>query len=105
MLDTRGDTAIYLIFAYARLSSILRKAKDERGIDVDAIVAQGKVVLEHQVRREEADSYRDKSDGARAVYGGSIGPTSNCHMKLCVALTLNSGLCGGGRRSVTWRSS
>lgn len=62
MLDTRGDTAIYLIFAYARLSSILRKAKDERGIDVDAIVAQGKVVLEHQVRREEADSYRDQSD-------------------------------------------
>lgn len=33
MLDTRGDTAVYLLFAYARLASILRKAKDERGID------------------------------------------------------------------------
>jgi arginyl-tRNA synthetase len=49
MLDTRGDTAIYLLFAYARLKSILRKAKEEKGIDVDTVVADGKVVLEHQV--------------------------------------------------------
>lgn len=25
MLDTKGDTAVYLLFAYARLASILRK--------------------------------------------------------------------------------
>lgn len=33
MLDTRGDTAVYLLFAYARLASILRKGKEERGHD------------------------------------------------------------------------
>ena len=25
MLDTKGDTAVYLMFAYARVASILRK--------------------------------------------------------------------------------
>ena len=25
MLDTKGDTAVYLLFAYARVASILRK--------------------------------------------------------------------------------
>ena len=33
MLDTRGDTAVYLLFAYARLASILRKGKEERSYD------------------------------------------------------------------------
>eukprot|EP00602_Paraphysomonas_sp_CaronLab_P009175 CAMPEP_0185032088 /NCGR_PEP_ID=MMETSP1103-20130426/19934_1 /TAXON_ID=36769 /ORGANISM="Paraphysomonas bandaiensis, Strain Caron Lab Isolate" /LENGTH=668 /DNA_ID=CAMNT_0027567849 /DNA_START=348 /DNA_END=2351 /DNA_ORIENTATION=+ len=28
MLDTRGDTAVYLMFAYARVASILRKGKE-----------------------------------------------------------------------------
>lgn len=27
MLDTKGDTAVYLLFAYARLASILRKVR------------------------------------------------------------------------------
>ena len=31
MLDTKGDTAVYLLFAYARLASILRKAAEEKG--------------------------------------------------------------------------
>lgn len=35
MLDTRGDTAVYLLFAYARLSSILRKAREEKGIKIE----------------------------------------------------------------------
>ena len=30
----RGDTAIYLLFAYARVTSILRKAKDDKNIDI-----------------------------------------------------------------------
>ena len=28
MLDTKGDTAVYLMFAYARVASILRKAAE-----------------------------------------------------------------------------
>lgn len=27
MLDTKGDTAVYLLFAYARVASILRKVR------------------------------------------------------------------------------
>ncbi|CEG46515.1 arginine-trna ligase [Plasmopara halstedii] len=36
MLSTNGDTAVYLMFAYARLSSIIRKS----GVDIAALVAQ-----------------------------------------------------------------
>lgn len=37
MLDTKGDTAVYLLFAYARLVSILRKAREEKNIDIKKI--------------------------------------------------------------------
>ncbi|KAE8914702.1 Arginine--tRNA ligase/mitochondrial [Phytophthora fragariae] len=36
MLSTSGDTAVYLMFAYARLSSIIRKS----GVDMAALLAQ-----------------------------------------------------------------
>ncbi|TDH65677.1 hypothetical protein CCR75_000680 [Bremia lactucae] len=36
MLSTNGDTAVYLMFAYARLSSIIRKS----GVDMAALVTQ-----------------------------------------------------------------
>jgi len=35
----QGDTAVYLMFAYARLASILRKAQEERSINVRAALA------------------------------------------------------------------
>lgn len=42
MLSTNGDTAVYLMFAYARLSSIIRKA----GVDMAALVAQSESLLQ-----------------------------------------------------------
>lgn len=45
MLDTRGDTAVYLLFAYARLASILRKAHDERNIDVSSLSLNANEIL------------------------------------------------------------
>jgi arginyl-tRNA synthetase len=33
-----GDTAVYLLFAFARLSSILRKAVDVRSIDLTKLL-------------------------------------------------------------------
>jgi len=51
MLDTKGDTAIYLLFTCARFHSILRKAEEEKGIDVKALEAGGDVVLEHPTER------------------------------------------------------
>lgn len=41
MLSTNGDTAVYLMFAYARLSSIIRKA----GVDMATLVAQSEGLL------------------------------------------------------------
>jgi len=38
MLDTKGDTAVYLLFAFARLSSILRKAVEVRSIDLSQLL-------------------------------------------------------------------
>jgi arginyl-tRNA synthetase len=46
MLDTRGDTAVYLLFAYARLASILRKAREERGIDIASLSTSAHQILD-----------------------------------------------------------
>lgn len=52
MLDTRGNTAVYLQFAHARLASILRKAQDEMGVDLDALKASPhQVLVEHDAER------------------------------------------------------
>lgn len=49
MLDTKGDTAVYLMFAYARLVSILRKAADA-GKHLETF-ASSAVVLDHPAER------------------------------------------------------
>jgi arginyl-tRNA synthetase len=53
MLDTKGDTAIYLLYAYARLESICTKGKSEHNIDVDELVKSKsvKIVLGHPSER------------------------------------------------------
>jgi arginyl-tRNA synthetase len=45
MLDTKGDTAVYLMFAYARLVSILKKAKDEKHIDILTFLPSAESIL------------------------------------------------------------
>ena len=52
MLDTRGDTAVYLLQQYARIASIIRKS----GLDVKALKKAGnvKVALVHPKERELA---------------------------------------------------
>ena len=52
MLDTKGNTAIYLLYAHARLESIISKGKDVHGIDVDELIKKGtKIVLAHKSER------------------------------------------------------
>eukprot|EP01035_Chromulina_nebulosa_P018599 gene18599-24327_t len=53
MLDTKGDTAVYLLFAYARLASILRKAKDEKDVIIENILqdAATTITLDHPAER------------------------------------------------------
>ena len=41
MLDPRGNTAVYLLYAGARIASILRTASEEKGVQLDALVASG----------------------------------------------------------------
>lgn len=50
MLDTRGDTAVYLMFAFARVASIIRKGV-EKGADMDKIKREGKLTLDHPAER------------------------------------------------------
>lgn len=52
MLDTRGNTAVYLQFAHARLASILSKARDELNVDLAALKASPELVsVEHDTER------------------------------------------------------
>lgn len=52
MLDTRGNTAVYLQFAHARLASILQKAQDEMHVDLTVVKASPHVVsIEHDAER------------------------------------------------------
>jgi arginyl-tRNA synthetase len=69
MLDTKGDTAVYLLFAYARLASILRKAHEERGIDVAAVGAQGAaaIALAHPAERALAFELLQLGDVVKSV--------------------------------------
>jgi hypothetical protein len=43
MLDLRGNTAVYLLYAHARIAAIVRKS----GKDIDALAAGAAVVVEH----------------------------------------------------------
>lgn len=48
MLDTKGDTAVYLLFARARLESIIQKASAEHGIEVEKLLKEGtQIKIEH----------------------------------------------------------
>lgn len=52
MLDTRGNTAVYLQFAHARLASILRKAQDDLDVDLAALIAAAEQVsVKHDAER------------------------------------------------------
>lgn len=52
MLDTKGNTAIYLLYAHARLESIVTKGKTDHNVDVEALIKSGKEIdLAHPSER------------------------------------------------------
>lgn len=69
MLDTKGDTAVYLLFAYARIASIMRKAKDEFNMDIAALasLAETTIKLEHPSERALAFELLQLSDTIKSV--------------------------------------
>ena len=69
MLDTKGDTAVYLMFAYARISSILRKANDERNINISEYFEKSEdlITLEFPVERALAFKTMQFGDMIRSV--------------------------------------
>ncbi|CAN0385338.1 unnamed protein product [Pylaiella littoralis] len=78
MLDTRGNTAVYLQFAHARLASILQKAQDEKGVDLAALKASPeKVSVEHEAERALAFELLMFSDVIEACLA-DLGPNRLC---------------------------
>ncbi|GBG29145.1 Arginine--tRNA ligase, cytoplasmic [Hondaea fermentalgiana] len=56
MLQSDGDTAVYLMYTYARMCSIERTVKDVIGKDVDAIIEEGKATFcVERMRSQEWD--------------------------------------------------
>jgi arginyl-tRNA synthetase len=47
MLNDKGDTAVYLLYAHARICSIIRKS----GKDIDELKKTGKIALDHAAER------------------------------------------------------
>lgn len=53
MLDTKGNTAIYLLYAHARLESIISRGKKDFSIDVDELINKkaAEIVIGHASER------------------------------------------------------
>ena len=55
MLDTKGNTAVYLLYAHARLESILAKAIADHNVNVDDLIAnKSSIVITHPSERNLA---------------------------------------------------
>ena len=55
MLDTKGNTAVYLLYAHARLESIMAKAKAVHNVDVDDLVSKKtEIAITHPSERNLA---------------------------------------------------
>ncbi len=90
MLDTRGDTAVYLMFAYARLASILRKAKNDRNIDIQSFLQQANTIInvDHPSERALAFELLQFSDVIKSVINELL-PNRLCEYlkEVCVKFT------------------
>jgi arginyl-tRNA synthetase len=54
MLDLKGNTAIYLLYAHARLESIISKGKTQQSKDIEELLKTGKIVIGHPSERNLA---------------------------------------------------
>jgi arginyl-tRNA synthetase len=85
MLDTKGNTGVYLMFAYCRLKSIMLKS----GVDVAALkAAKTEIILEHVCERALAFELLKFSDVLVDVLE-SLAPNKICEYlyNLCLCAT------------------
>jgi arginyl-tRNA synthetase len=55
MLDTKGNTAVYLLYARVRFESIMTKAKAEHNVDVEELIKSGEqIVITHESEKNLA---------------------------------------------------
>jgi arginyl-tRNA synthetase len=82
MLDTRGNTAVYILFAYARIQSILRKAleADEAALDFSAFIT-----LEHDAERQLSFTLLQFED-VISQFQGDLVPTRICDLLYSLAV-------------------
>lgn len=63
MLDTKGNTAVYLLYARVRLESICAKAKAEHNLDVEELIKSGgEVIIDHESERNLALQLQNFAD-------------------------------------------
>ena len=90
MLDLKGDTAVYLMYAYARICSILAKS----GRDLDALVASASLDLAHPKEEQLALRLADFPAAVEAVIE-DMAPNKLCNYtsELAAAFTDFYGEC------------
>jgi arginyl-tRNA synthetase len=90
MLDTKGDTAVYLLFAYARVASILRKAQSDKGKNLEELYSRAidLVQFKHPSERALAFEVMQFGDTIRRVLKDLL-PNVLCQYlsNLCVVFT------------------
>jgi arginyl-tRNA synthetase len=63
MLDTKGNTAVYLLYARVRLESIMSRAKADFGVDVEELWKSGEeIALDHPSERNLALNLQQFAD-------------------------------------------
>lgn len=48
MLDDKGNTAVYLLYAYARIKSIARNCEEKIAINLNQLIESNDVTLDHE---------------------------------------------------------
>ena len=80
MLDTKGNTAIYLLYAHARLESIITKGQKEHNCDVEELIRSGKasITLGHASETNLAKNLHMFADVVETTLATPIFPYHIC---------------------------
>jgi len=88
MLDVKGDTAVYLMFAYARLISIVKKGADEKSLHISDLIGTTTITLDHPAERALAFELLQFGDALQRAIR-ELAPNTVCDYlkELCIKFT------------------